>query len=176
MAKKKKTTARKGKNRDKTTSEILDILGVTHRTLRNWMKEGLPYTKGTAGRSNMFDESEVAAWMKNTGRTGQPGRPKSETSNDRDHWSMRKEKALAEKYELQLERERGQLIEKAVVEQRWTNIANALQHTLQSQAAQLAPRLVGKTAQQIEEELETDTKRRLNNACENALNFNEGDT
>lgn len=62
-------------------AEVCRALEQSERTLRRWVGAGCPHHKGP-GRTGAltFDQAEVVAWMREIGRTGQPGRPPAEVT------------------------------------------------------------------------------------------------
>lgn len=62
-------------------AEVCRALEQNERTLRRWVGAGCPHHKGP-GRTGAltFDQVEVVAWMRELGRTGQPGRPPAEVT------------------------------------------------------------------------------------------------
>lgn len=83
------------------------------------------------------------------GLTGERGRP-TEDSPDLEAARLRKENALASKYELQVERERGLVVDRASYKTEWITRINAAKNKLIGMPAQLAPSLVGQDAGDIE--------------------------
>jgi len=103
-------------NRRLNVLEAAGELSIHPETLREFIRDGCPAEK--RGKEWRVDAPEVAAWMKANGHTGVQGRPwGTESSPDLDAARLRKENALASKYELQTARERGRLIEVESVQQ-----------------------------------------------------------
>ena len=88
------------------TAGIAETFGVDAGTVRRWRHHGCPASK--QGRTVLHDPAAVAAWRKSRGMDTQPGNGAG--SPDLDAARLRKENALADKYELQVARERGTLI------------------------------------------------------------------
>jgi phage terminase Nu1 subunit (DNA packaging protein) len=91
------------------------------------------------------------------------GRPVSvNASPDLDAARLRKENALAEKYELQVERERGELLVAERVERDWLQSAQVIRNKLIGLPASVAPQLEGMTAAEMQTLLETRVNEILN--------------
>lgn len=120
-------------SRELTTDGLCEALDVAPRTLTGWRERGLPHDK--KGKTCRYNLGEVATWMKANGLTGKV------TGNiDKAHWDGRKIKALAERYELQLERERGSLIPLAEARQTYTNFVRVIRNRLQRMGVSLSTR------------------------------------
>src|SRR5262245_42700962 len=91
-----------------TVRDAADELDISVELLRDYIIRGCPHIKGGTGKSNLVDPAAVVAWMKENNLTGNPGRP-MEFSPALQAARLRKENALAAKYELQLQIERGEL-------------------------------------------------------------------
>ena len=89
-----------------TAVELAEVYGVSASTVRGWTREGCPVHRD--GRRVYYDAAEIAPWRKSRGMDTQPGNGAG--SPDLDAARLRKENALADKYELQVARERGTLI------------------------------------------------------------------
>lgn len=105
-------------SREIGAADAAEELGIQPETLRIYIRKGCPHRRG---RSNTIfvNVAEVQAWAKEHGHTGVPGRPwHLHDSPDMEAARLRKENALAAKYELQTARERGELVPVEAV-QRW---------------------------------------------------------
>src|SRR5262245_37326939 len=91
--------------RTQTTDEVADELGVTANTVRDYAAAGCPHDKAPLGNNHKYNAAEVLAWARAHGKTGKRGRP--EDIETLGNAKLRKETALAEKYELQVQREKG---------------------------------------------------------------------
>ena len=89
-----------------TAGELAEAFAVSKSAVKYWTQEGCPVCR--EGRRVYFDPAEVAAWRKSRGMDTQPGGGSG--NPDLDAARLRKENALADKYELQVARERGTLI------------------------------------------------------------------
>jgi hypothetical protein len=100
-----------------TADECGDVLELSTELIRDYMGRGCPHDKGGPGKPNRLDPGEVTAWMRSNKLTGKPGRPNEDDSPDLEKARLRKENALASKYELQVKREKGELVPVAEVQQ-----------------------------------------------------------
>src|SRR5687768_16017146 len=95
--------------RTQTVDDIAAEHDVDPETVRRWIREGCPASGGGRGRAYMLDGAEVGVWMKANNVTGEIGaRSHAPDSPDLERARLRKENALAAKYELQVKRERGE--------------------------------------------------------------------
>lgn len=130
------------------TQEVADEFDVSARTVHEWVKNGCPCKRGVKG--NRFNLSEVAAWKKANNITGEPGRPTSQESPDIEAAKLRKENALASKYELQVEKERGRLVDVSVAKAAGVSVVTTAKGKLTGLAAAIAPQLQGLDAAEIQ--------------------------
>ncbi|HVX85289.1 MAG TPA: hypothetical protein VH253_10940 [Phycisphaerae bacterium] len=120
-------------------------LGLTARTLQSYVRRGCPHTPSPAGA--MFDPADVRAWMEQSKLTGNPGRPAREESSELAAARLRKENALAAKYELAVAVERGELARIDDVKQDWLARITTTKHRLLGLPAAMAPTLEGLSAE-----------------------------
>jgi len=152
--------------RSHTLTQAADILGCDAKTLRrscNDPNDPCPHDKLRNGQYRV-DAPELTAWARERGKTwGEMGRPVSvNASPDLDAARLRKENALAEKYELQVERERGELLVAERVERDWLQSAQVIRNKLIGLPASVAPQLEGMTAAEMQTLLETRVNEILN--------------
>jgi phage terminase Nu1 subunit (DNA packaging protein) len=140
--------------RDKSTEEISQILDVDISTIKRWISNGLPCDRAGRGKPCRLDATEVAAWMREKGLTGKLGRPKTETAKELEAARIRKENALADRYELDVAVRRGELLERVDVERMNVQKVAALRNALLSLPASLSPSLEGCSGAEIQDELE----------------------
>ena len=142
-------------NRDRREAVIDDVaeeFGVSIQSVRNWVKDKCPHSK--IGRRLMFDVAEVAAWRRSRGMDTHNRNAGS--SPDIDAARLRKENALADKYEIQVQRERDQLIEVAEVKRLWTNVARVVRNTMQGVGAAVATRYPGGDAGRLQADIDRE--------------------
>lgn len=92
--------------------DLADMFSVRQATVRQWKAQGAPIHK-VQGRL-MGDPAEVQAWRDKTGRGNERADGKNTPAQ---HWREVKERALAQRYELELQKMRGDLIERTVANQ-----------------------------------------------------------
>ena len=141
-------------DRQMEAAELAEALGVNVWTVRKWISEGCPCDKPGGNKPNRFNETEVAAWMRRAGKTGEVGRPRKPGTDDRNAAELRKLNAMADHWELKNAQVRGQLYEAQEVDREWGNVGQVIRNGFQSLAAGVAASLVGLTAQEIEQRLE----------------------
>ena len=147
----------------RVAADILDCEQQSIRRACNNPDDPAPHTKLANGQYRV-DAPELAAWAKARNKTwGEMGRPVSvNASPDLDAARLRKENALAEKYELQVERERGELLVAEKVERDWLQSAQVIRNRLVGLPASVAPQLEGMTAADMQTLLETRVNEILN--------------
>jgi len=130
--------------------EVADLLGVTSKTVRNWLnKEDLPSTND--GRRRVLDWPTTLEWYVqrrireggNAGSAAAEDLPEGEESFDEA--LRRKTSAEADLKELKLAELRGQLVPAVDVGRSVGQVAQAIKTKLDSLPSALALRLVGKS-------------------------------
>lgn len=142
------------------TTDVATEFDVSVRTVHEWISKGCPCTRKPRG--NLFNLGEVAKWKTDNHITGEPGRPAADTSPYIEAAKLRKENALASKYELQVARERGELVPLIDVKQQWAQKVTTAKSKLLGLPAAIAPRLEGLDAAAIQSELEKGVTEILN--------------
>ena len=101
-------TNNKPPKRDVRIVDLAGELDLNEDSIKRHIRRGAPHSK----RNNRlyFNVPEYRAWMAENGLTGERGRPDTPDSPDLEAARLRKENALASKYELQVRRERGELV------------------------------------------------------------------
>ena len=147
-------------NRTLTTADLIELFdGIDKRTVTRWCADGCPHDGGGKGKPRLFNAEEVAAWMKKRGITGAVGRPPDvEESTDPEDplrkAKIRKETAMADRYEVMAAREKGLLMPKADVEAATVRMATVIRNRLLGLPPALAPVVVGMTVPQAEHEID----------------------
>jgi phage terminase Nu1 subunit (DNA packaging protein) len=138
-------------DRKQTTQDICETFDVNERTVANWVKRKCPCDKGGKGRLRMFDEGEVAAWIKDNGLVGKVGKPSGPLGDQLAAAKIRKELALAEKHELAVTERKALLILKSEAEQ--LNVAKftVIRNKLLGLPSSAAPALLGKSVEEIQQ-------------------------
>lgn len=117
-------------------------LDVHPETIGRYDREGAPHER--KGRSNFYDAAEYRAWMAANGKTGKEGRPVEGDSPDLERARLRKENALAAKYELQVQRERGELVTVHEAKAMGVRAVTTFRNRLIGAGAALTPALEGR--------------------------------
>jgi len=125
-----------------TTEEAADELDVTVGRLHDLYAKGAPRSKQKkVGDPVLTSAAAIIAWSKEQGidiHAG-PGRPRlHDNSPDLEAARLRKENALAAKYELQVERERGEVVAVDEVRRNFIRIGSAFRSRMQGAVASLA--------------------------------------
>ena len=94
--------------RDIPITDTAMELDLSEDTVRRDIKRGAPHSRHK-GRIEL-NVPEYRAWRESKGLTGEPGRPVQGDSPTLEKVRIRKENALANKYELQVKREKGELV------------------------------------------------------------------
>lgn len=97
--------------RKSSSQEVADVFDVRVQTVHEWAKQGCPNDPGKGRNPARYDLPEVAAWLKENNRTGKPGRPTDVAdSPDLEAARLRKENALAAKYEFDVAERRREVV------------------------------------------------------------------
>jgi phage terminase Nu1 subunit (DNA packaging protein) len=138
----KKRAAKPAKvERKLTREELAAELDVHQETIGRYDRDGAPHER--RGRSNFYDPAEYHAWMRANSKSGEDGRPRAKSSPDLDAARLRKENALAAKYEMDVgERERA-LVPVADVKRWIGERVGATKNKLIGLGAAVTPQLEG---------------------------------
>jgi excisionase family DNA binding protein len=133
-----------------TVVDVAELLGVTDRCVRKWIKEkGLPAKSDPRGFALVW--SDVLQWFvayriaENSGTSGTQ-RPGSDPDNPLETFNealARKTRAEADLKELQLARERGEVAAIADVERVLASANKSIQTLMLAMPSSLAPQLIG---------------------------------
>lgn len=135
--------------RHESPEGIAAIFDISVSALDNWRKAGCPSSMRDG--CLWLNAGEVAAWLKAHPNFGKgPGRPKLKKSADLDAAKLRKENALASKYEVELEQLMGRLIWLDDAKAAASEIASLVRNRFLQLPAAVAPQLVGLPAEDIE--------------------------
>lgn len=135
-----------------SVTDVAELLGVTDKTVRNWMnKGGLPSHE--SGRGRVLNWHEALRWYVNYrltegGNSGnQPAKngPEGDVrpSETFEQAVLRKTVIEADRIELKLAQERGQVVSVADVEKSIAAVATALKQAILGMPAKLVTRLYG---------------------------------
>lgn len=148
--------------RNLTVDDIAPEHGVDPETVRRWIRRGCPCDRPGKGKATLLNSAEVEVWKRENGITGERGRPDLIDSPDIEAARLRKENALASKYELQVSRERGELIPLADVKHWLGRHVIAFRNKLIGFAAGVTPHLEGRDAAERQAILESRLNEVLN--------------
>jgi hypothetical protein len=124
---------------------VAEVFGVTERTVRNWIKAGMPKLS-----KRRFDRQQIQAWMdrkdgqvatRPAGLWGDPRQPELPVSSGKDFWDGQNKMFQAQRRELELKQRRGELVERAEVEQLFVARIMAVKQGLLILARALPPQL-----------------------------------
>lgn len=143
------TAADGGPLRTLNTRQVAALIGVSDRTVQLWVRAGCPVERGGPGQANRFSDVEVRRWLADHHRTGRPGRPAEDPDAELAAIKLRKERALARKYELQAARLRASMIDRQVVCDGLGRLVQAAREKLLRLPMELAPMLAGQSVGEI---------------------------
>lgn len=146
----KKSKKPKQVERALSRDELADELGLHPDTIKRHHRRDNEPPHDKEGQRCVYNAAEYLAWMEEEGLNGERGRPIEGDSPDLEAAKLRKENALAAKYELQVERERGLVVDRAAYRSEWIARISAAKNKLIGMPAQIAPALVGQDAGDIE--------------------------
>lgn len=140
------------RNADK--QEVSDAIGIAIDTVSLHVKQGVPHEKRKG--KLWFNVEEYRAWMVTNGKTGLVGIHADDLnpSPDMEAAKLRKEVALATKYELQVAKEKRELIPAAEVRQWIGEHVGRAKNKLIGMASAISPRLEGLNAAERQQEIE----------------------
>jgi phage terminase Nu1 subunit (DNA packaging protein) len=146
-----------------TTAELAAFLGHSPHTVNRWRSLGCPARKH--GRTYLYDRTAVAKWLRARNYDGKPGPKKREkavvTGEDGQPLDpdVRFRLARAEKVELDVAKLKGEMVDRADVEEALVRLARVFRTSLLGLPARLAPVIasmdsVPKVEKRIRRELE----------------------
>jgi phage terminase Nu1 subunit (DNA packaging protein) len=138
MARKKAPKIDRSVRRD----ELADILDVHQESVGRYDRMGAPFE--LRGRTHYYNEAEYRAWMDANKITGDEGRPHQADSPDLEKARLRKENALASKYELQVKRERAEVLPVDEVKQWIATHVGGARNKFMGLGARVTPLLEGR--------------------------------
>lgn len=153
--------------------KVAKILGVSDRTVRHWIKEGMPVTP-----QNKYDLIEIRSW-----RLLRDKRKKSsgQKKDNAEFWETKYREYKAKLAEIALKQKMGQLIPKAQVEAQLVQVSLAIKRSLLALPRSVAPQLVGLETREIETILSGRVKEAISLIAEGKIfdknaDINETDT
>ena len=137
-----------------TAREVAEVMGISFHTVRkDLVKRGCPALR-RGNQPALFNLATYRAWRERNGLTGRTGRPKAESTVEMDEAKLRKEVALADKYELQVDRLRSQLINITDHERVCRSLTTTATRRLRRLPSEVGPVLVGLEGAAIEDALD----------------------
>ena len=149
-------------------AELTAEFGLAAATAKRWVKAGCPSTnlgKGP-GNGHRFNLEEVRAWVRETGRRLSHGGSNQQDGTAADAPSasgdireqlldakLRKELAMAARWELDVRVRRQELMPRDEAERRWVECCSYARARLMGGPSALAPDLVGEDSESIEQHL-----------------------
>lgn len=95
--------------RDLTRDELANVLSVSPETITGYDARGAPRER--RGRQFFYNAPEYQAWMNANRISGKHGRPIDGEGTPLEQAKLRKENALADRYELDVKKQSGQVID-----------------------------------------------------------------
>lgn len=141
------------------TKQLCNDLEITRNTVTLWVKAGLPHTK--EGKKSFFNRQQVIDWMTKNKKDGRPGRPKGELPEEIKKAQLRVLLAKAENEEIKLKVGKGELMSKSDVEQGRLLRIQMVKNGLLGLASSLSSQLVGLSAIEIQNRIESEVMRLL---------------
>lgn len=138
-------------NRALSRDELADELDLHADSIkRHHTRPNPPPHSKRKGRC-CYNAAEYLAWMQSEGLTGQQGHQGDPSASpDLEAARLRKENALASKYELQVARERDQVVEKAPYRAAWIAEVHTIKNKCLGLGAAVAPACYGQDAGEIQ--------------------------
>jgi hypothetical protein len=135
-------TKQKQPVRDSGINDAADELELSEDTVRRDIRRGCPHSR--KNNRILLNIPEYREWRAEQGLTGERGRPIEGDSPDLERARLRKENALAAKYELQVKRERAELIPAEEVRQFLGEMLMVFRNTRVGFGAAVVPHLQGR--------------------------------
>lgn len=146
--------------------ELADQTEQGVNTIRDHVKKGCPCLKQRGTKPTLFNLELYENWRRERNLTGRRGRPPEVETTDLAAAKLRKENALADKYELQAEQARGRLIDMDEHLRIVRSLANTAKNKLLSLPASVSPRLVGLDGGEIQSSLEDEVTHICDELCD----------
>jgi phage terminase Nu1 subunit (DNA packaging protein) len=126
------------------TAELAAIFGVQRKTILIWLKEGMPViSRGVAGsRAHLFDTEETLRWKINREMIRVTG---DGDHVDKDEAQRRKTLAEAQRQEILLAKERGEVVELAEMQKELTDQMIELRASMRRIPERCVLQLVGES-------------------------------
>lgn len=179
-----KSRSKPGNKRDlhqaypQTTEEAADELDVTVGRMHDLYAKGAPHERPRKpGQHARTSAAAIIAWAKEAGvdiHAG-PGRPRlHDDSPDLEAARLRKENALAAKYELQVSRERGELVPIDEVRRQGVRLLTTVKNRMQSFPPAWAVNTEGRNAAERQQIAQEDIGRLLDALANDIRRLGDG--
>lgn len=146
--------------RTQTVAQAAIELDIHERTIYRYIREGCPHNQH--GRLRYVNAGEIQAWLKANNRTGKQGNAGSGGgSAELLAIRVRRETALAEKYEDERDERRKLLVPIGEIQFIGGTALNLFKNTLMGLPARIVPRLQGCNAGEQQEVIETEISEAL---------------
>ena len=148
--------------RDLTIMDLCGELDLCEETIRRHMRVGAPSEK--RGKQRFYNIDEYRTWMASQNLTGEAVRPRPAEgdSPDLDKANLRKANALAAKYELQVRREKRDLLSADEVKGFFTHAVSSLRSKLLNAGATVSPILEGRDGAERQQIIDEYINRAMN--------------
>ena len=138
-----------------TVDQIVRVTSAAHRTVRRWIRDGLPcYRPATGNQPSLYDLCAVWRW-----RLKEEAKREALTPGtaDKEFWlaQLRREQTIRARRENRLRR--GDLVERAAIEEAWALIGRTLRGRVEQVAAvygQEAARLIAEALDEVDTAVE----------------------
>jgi len=140
--------------RKQTVASAASELDLNERTIYRYFREGCPHTKH--GRLVYVNAGEIQSWLKSKNRTGKQGGSTTGGSADLLAIRIRRETALAEKYEDERDERRRKLVAASEIQSVGADALSLFKNTLMGMPSRLVPMLQGRNAGEQQEIIETE--------------------
>lgn len=128
-----------------TQEKVARHFGVSVRTVQYWCRDGAPKTQ-----EGWFNLQDIKKW-----RDEKEQQNRGPRDTEKVEWEKRKLKAQAELAEMELKRQREELIPKADVEVQWVQRIQEVKKALMSLPRRLAPQVAGLDVKEAQRVIET---------------------
>jgi phage terminase Nu1 subunit (DNA packaging protein) len=162
--------------RKQTERDVCDELDISGQTLKRYRSLGCPHTKSGRGKPCLYDVTEVSAWMRSEGLTGEMGRPTTERSKNQAEADLRKTNAMADNWEIRNARELRALLPVEEVTRAWSRVALQVRSRVLSVPDGAGPAMDGMDAAERIQEMKTRLEEALEQLDPEREPTTEGET
>lgn len=121
--------------------ELAEVFGASQPAIDKWHDQGLPILeRGGPGKSNRYDTAEVHRWLLERAAARAD---RHASSLDLNAERARLAKAQADRYELELEHRRGEIVDTIEAMEAWGEVVQNVRARLLAIPSKAAPMLVG---------------------------------